>query len=108
MSLSVVESEVGSVDSDDITESVYDWEVLESLGIDDNGGVVMLGLLIKSWVNDLEGADVSLGVDLVWEVSVNDDTINVAWFGGNKGDLAQFGILVFVGGSGRRARSLWG
>lgn len=108
MSLSVIESEVGSVDSDNITESVDDWEVLESLGIDDNGGVVMLGLLIKSWVNDLEGADVSLAVDFVWEVSIDDDTINVAWFRGNKGDFAQFGILVLVGGSGWGARSLRG
>jgi hypothetical protein len=108
LSLSVIESEVGSVDSDDITESVDDWEVLESLGIDDNGGVVMLGLLIKSWVNDLEGADVSFAVDFVWEVSIDDDTINVAWFRGYKGDFAQFGILVLVGGSGWGARSLRG
>ena len=77
LSLVLVDSHVGSVDSDDISESVDDWEVLELVSIDDNVSVLSLG--VESWVNNLEGADESLLVDLVWESSVNNDTVEVAW-----------------------------
>jgi hypothetical protein len=41
LSLVVVDSQFGSVDSNDVTDSVDDGEVLESVGIDDNGGIVL-------------------------------------------------------------------
>lgn len=92
LSLVLVDSHVGSVDSDDISESVDDWEVLELAGIDDNVGVG--SFLVKGWVNNLEGADESLRVDLVWESSINNDTIEVAWVTGGEGSLGEFDVLV--------------
>jgi len=77
LSLVLVDSHVGSVDSDDISESVDDWEVLELGSIDDNVGI--LSFLVESWVNNLQGADESLLIDFVWESGINDDTIEVAW-----------------------------
>ncbi len=62
----VVESEGGSVDSDDISDSVDDGEIFESLGEEDEGGEVAvisgcLGVLdVKTLVDDLEGTDVSV------------------------------------------------
>ena len=47
LSSSLVESELSSVDSDDVTNSVDDWEVLELVGIDDDRGVG--SLVVKSW-----------------------------------------------------------
>ena len=67
------------MDSDDVTESMHDWEVFESLGIDDN--LSALAVTIEGWVNDLECANKSVGVDFVWESSINDDTIEMAWVG---------------------------
>jgi hypothetical protein len=80
------------MDSDDVSKSVDDWEVLELVGIDDNVGIGTLG--VEGWVNNLEGADESLGVDFVWECCVNNDTIEVAWFTGGKGSFAEFNVLV--------------
>ena len=42
LSLVVVDSQFCSVDSDDITNSVDDREVLESVSVDDNSGVVLV------------------------------------------------------------------
>ena len=68
------------MDSDDITESVYDWEVLKSLRIDHHlGGFLLSTFWVKSWVNNFQCANKSVRVDLVWESSINDDTIEVAW-----------------------------
>ena len=80
------------MDSNDISESVDDWEILESGGIDDNRGIS--SLLVKSWINNLERADESVRVDFVWECGINDDTIEVAWFTLESRGLAQFNILV--------------
>jgi hypothetical protein len=80
------------VDSNDVSESVDDWEVLEFAGIDDDGGE--LSLLVESWVNNLERADESLRVDFVWESGVNDNTIEVAWLTGSEGSFAELNILV--------------
>jgi len=80
------------VDSNDISESVDDREILESGGIDDNRGIS--SLLVKSWINNLERADESVRVDFVWECGINDDTIEVAWFTLESRGLAQFNILV--------------
>jgi len=53
-----VEFQVGSVDSDNVTESVDEWEVLELGGINDKLGVLeSLGLGELGWVDNLHGAD---------------------------------------------------
>jgi hypothetical protein len=80
------------VDSDDITNSVNDWEVLEFVGIDDNVGVG--SRFVESWVNNLEGADESLGVDFIWESGVNNNTIEVAWVTGGEGSLDELDVVV--------------
>jgi hypothetical protein len=80
------------VDSDDVSESVHDWQVLELVGINDN--ISKSSFLVKSWVNNLKGANESVRVDFVWESGVNNDTIEVAWFTGGQGSFAEFNVLV--------------
>jgi len=92
LSLVLVDSHVGSVDSNDVSKSVDDGEVLELVGIDNNTGV--LSLLVEGWVNNLEGADESLAVDLIWESGVNHDSVEVAWLGGGEGGLGKLNVLV--------------
>lgn len=92
LSLVLVDSHVGSVDSDDVSESVHDWEVLELASVDDDVSVGTL--LVEGWVNNLKGADESLRVDFVGESGVNNHTIEVAWLAGSEGSLAEFDVLV--------------
>jgi len=92
LSLVLVDSHVGSVDSDNVSESVHNWEVLEFVGIDDNGGIG--SLLVEGWVDNLERADESVSVDFVWESSINDDSIEVAWLTGGEGGLGELNVLV--------------
>jgi hypothetical protein len=80
------------MDSDDVSKSVDDWEVLELVGIDDDTGVCTL--LEEGWVDNLEGADESVTVDLVWEGSVDNDSVEVTWLAGGEGGLAEFNVLV--------------
>ena len=54
LSVSLVEAEGGSVESDDVAESVNDWEVLELLGVDDNSGEL---LAVQGGVDNLERAE---------------------------------------------------
>ena len=77
MSSVLVDSHVSSVNSDDISESMNNWEIFEFAGINDNVSELVLG--VKGWVNNLERADESLRVDFVWEGGINNDTIEVAW-----------------------------
>jgi hypothetical protein len=111
LSLVVVDSQFCSVDSNDVTDSVDDGEVLESIGVDDNSGVVLSGSLrVESGINDLQRADEEF-ISLVGEGSVNDNTIEVASVGGSKGGLGELDILVLGGGSGFGSRlkcSGWG
>ena len=92
LSSSLVESELSSVDSDDVTNSVDDWEVLELVGIDDDRGVG--SLVVESWVDNLEGADELVGLNLVWEGGINDDTIEVAVSAGGQRSLGELNVLV--------------
>ena len=100
MSLVVVESESGSVDSDDVSDSLDDWEIFESLGVENEGGIVagvtgsLLVLDVEGWINDLEGADVSIRAGLVWESSINDSSIEVLWLSRGKGSLGKLNIFV--------------
>lgn len=43
LTLVLVNAEVGSVETDDVADLVADWEVLEALSVDNNGGVVVVG-----------------------------------------------------------------
>ena len=70
-------SNLSSVDSDDISESVDDGEVLESLGIDDNLSVVSLGGGVEGGVDDLKDANVSILLYLVGEGGINDHSVEV-------------------------------
>lgn len=74
-----MDSKFSVMDSNDITNSVDDWEVLESGGIDDNLSPVLFVLWVEGWINDLDGANESLAVDFVWEGSISDNTIEVDW-----------------------------
>jgi len=71
------------VHTDDVTEAGDNGEVFESLGVEDEGGVVrsiagsLLGLDVERRIDDLERADVSLLVGLVGEGSINDNTVDV-------------------------------
>lgn len=77
-----VESEDGSVDSDDITNSVDNGKIFEFVSVEDEGGIVVfasrfLSLDVDRWVNDLEGADESLLVGLVGESGIDDGGVEV-------------------------------
>jgi hypothetical protein len=76
------------VDTDDISETGDDGQVFESLGVEDESGIVagvsgsLLGLDVEAGINDLERADVSLVVGLVGEGGIDDDSIDVLGLGG--------------------------
>jgi hypothetical protein len=67
-----------------------DGQIFEPLGVENKGGVVagvtgsLLILDMEGWINDFEGADVSLLVGLVWEGGINDNCIEVLWLWGGK------------------------
>lgn len=92
LSLVLVDSHVGSVDSDDVSESVHDWQVLELGSIDHDIGVGSLG--VEGWVNDLEGADESLRIHFVWESGIDNHTVEVAWLRRCQGSLGELDVLV--------------
>ena len=54
LSLALVDSQVGSVDPDDVTDSVNDGEVFEPVGVDDDLSPVLLVLGVERGINDLE------------------------------------------------------
>jgi hypothetical protein len=60
LSFAFVDSKLGVMDSNDISDSVDDWEVLESGGVNDNLSPVLLVLWVEGWINDLDGANKSL------------------------------------------------
>ena len=92
LSLVLIDSHVGSVHSDDVSESVHDGQVLKLVGVDHHVGIGTLG--VQGGVNDLEGADESLTVHFVWESSVNDHSIEVTWLGRSEGGLGELDVLV--------------
>ena len=89
-----MDSKFGVMDSNDITNSVDDWEVLESGGIDDNLSPVLFVLWVEGWINDLDGANESLAVDFVWEGSISDNTIEVDWVSCGEGCFVKLNVLV--------------
>jgi len=99
LSLVLVDSHGGSVHSDNVSESVDDGEVLELGSVDDDGGVG--ALLVEGGVDNLEGADESVGVGLVGEGGINDDSVEVARVAGGQGGLGELDVLVLGGGLSR-------
>lgn len=92
LSSALVDSELGSVHSDDVTDSVHDGEVLELVGVDDDGSEG--SFVVEGWVNNLEGADELVSLNLVGESGINDHTIEVAWHARREGGLGQLDVLV--------------
>jgi len=89
-----------SVDSDDISESLDDWEVLEFVGVHDNLGELSLGIV--GWVNNFKGAleqffGVVFGNELMWETGINDNTIKVDFLVRGELNFTDFSVVVSVG-----------
>jgi hypothetical protein len=95
LTLLVVQSEGGAMDTDDVTNTVDNWEVFKAVGINDNSCVVLVLGAIEAGVDNLEGADEAAFVDFVWEGGVNDHTIDVG-IGLHVGEsyLVELGIAV--------------
>lgn len=92
------------MDADDVANAVGDWEILEALGVDYDGGVVIFSglvtLLVEGGVDDFEGANILLLVDFVGESSIDNNTVDVVGVGGGEGHLGKFSVLVLLGGLG--------
>ena len=71
------------MDSNDISNSLNNGEIFESLGVEDKSSIVtgvtgsLLTLDVETGVDDLEGADVAVLVGLVGEGSIDNNTVNV-------------------------------
>lgn len=90
-------SNSGSVDSDNISKSLNDWEILEFVSVHNELSEFSLGIV--RWVNNLKNAHeqflVSLGLDeLIWESSINDNTVEVDFIGGGEFNFADFSIVI--------------
>jgi len=98
LTLVLVHAEGSAMETDDVADAGGNWEVFETLSIDDNSGKVVISglsaLVVERRVNNLEGANVSLRVDLVGESSVNNNTVDVVVLVGGEGNLVEFGVLV--------------
>jgi len=92
------------VDADDVTNAVGDWEILEALGVDYDGGEVIFSglgtLLVEGGVDDFELANIPILIDFVGESSIDNNTVDVVAVGGGKGHLGKFSVLVLLGGLG--------
>lgn len=79
----VVESEGGSVDSDDISYSLDNGEIFELCCIQNKGCIVAgvtssLGVFqVEGCIDDFQGADVLFFVGLVWESCVYHNRVKV-------------------------------
>ena len=100
LSLVLVHAEGSSVQTDNITDFVSDGEVFESLGVDHNSCVIIVGgftaLGVEGGVDDLERADILVSADLVREGSIDDDTVDVVRIRCGEGNLSEFSVLVLL------------
>ena len=100
LSLVLVHAEGSSVQTDNITDFVSDGEVFESLSVDHNSRVIIVGgftaLGVEGGVDDLERADILVSADLVREGSIDDDTVNVVLVRVGQGNLGELGVLVLL------------
>ena len=94
----VVKTKSDSVKSDDVSDSVNNREVLESLGVDNNSGEVVVASLgtssVEGRVNNLEGADVGTLVGFVWESCIDNNTVNMVSISGGKANLVEVSVRV--------------
>ena len=66
------------MNSDNVTNAMDNWEVLEAMSLENNSSEVVLSTLgVHGWINDLQRADIVLLGSFVWEGSINDDTVEV-------------------------------
>ena len=97
------------MESDNVSESEHDWKVLESLGVDDNRGVVAaLGASVEAGIDDFQGADVELFVDLVGEGGIDDHTVDVLGVSGGEGSLGELSVVVSGSSLGLLGSLGWG
>ena len=97
LSAVVIHAEGGSVKTDNVSHAEHNGEVLEALGVHDDAGVVgTLGAGVEAGVDDLEGANVKLCVDLVGESGIDDDTVDVLGINGREGGFAEFDVVVLL------------
>lgn len=92
-----------SVYSDDISESLDDWKVLEFVGIHDNLGEFSFGIV--GWVNNFKGAHeqfflIVFSDKLIWEAGINDNTIEVEFLVRGEFNFTDFSVVVFAGSLG--------
>ena len=93
----VVHAEGCAMETDDVSETKNDGEVLEAVGVHDDAGVITtLGASVEGGVGNLERADVELLVDLVGEGSINDDTVDVVGLGLGEAGLTKFVVVVLL------------
>jgi len=88
------------VDSDDISESLDDWEVLEFVSVHDELSEFSLGIV--RWVDDFKDAHEQLFVrlvldELIWESSINNNTVEIDFIviGRGKFNFADFSVVIF-------------
>lgn len=89
--------ELGSVDSDNVSYSLDDWQIFKGLSEEDDVDYVEFSTLgDTALVDDLACDYVSL-LSLVWERSVDDNSIEMAGiFFSLLGDVVEFTVLVVV------------
>lgn len=92
----IVVLELSSVYSDNITNSLDNWEVFKGFSEEYDVDVVELSTLNAALVGYFTGDNVSL-LSLVWERGVNDNSIEVVViFLSFFSNVSEFGVLVVV------------
>ena len=92
-------SNFSSVYSDDISESLNDWEVLEFVSVHDDLSVFSLGIV--RWINNFKVAHehffgIVLGDELIWESGINDNSVEVDFIViRGEFDFADFSVVIF-------------
>ena len=89
-----MDSESGVMDSNDVTDPMDNWKILESGGIDDDLSPVLLVFCVKGWIDNLDGADESVAINFIWEGGIRDNTVEVHWIGRGQGGFVEFNVLV--------------
>lgn len=102
----VIKSSFSSVDSNDISKSMNDWEVFELVGVHDHLSILVF--TTKSWVNNLQDAHKHfVGFNLIWESGINDNTVEVAEVFSCQFSFAKLDVVVFGAGFSWAGFSIW-
>lgn len=79
--LTFVGSHVSSVNSNDITDSLGDWQVVKGLTKEDHGHIInstILGVNLQRVISDFQRADIFVRFErFMWETGIKNDTIAV-------------------------------